>query len=112
MDFETARQFLLGQTFADDRSDTFMACLRQGRPPVPGQVTSLLLALKVLFTGLRGEPCLDRSLVQALVILIHDAPELLGQGQAQGVLWPPLLEADLQRLGQGAQAIIEDHWPD
>jgi hypothetical protein len=50
--------------------------------------------------------------VQALVTLIHIAPELLRQGQAQGVLWPPLLEADLQRLGQGAQAIIEDHWPE
>ncbi len=112
MDFETARQFLLGQTLAGDRSDSFMACLGQGRPPVPGQVTSLLLALKVLFAGLRGEAYLDRSLVQALVTLIHNAPELLRQGQAQGVLWPPLLEADLQRLSQGAQAIIQDHWPE
>ncbi|MFM7471942.1 MAG: Dethiobiotin synthetase [Nodosilinea sp. LVE1205-7] len=114
MDFETARQFVLGQTSpdSDQRPDTFIACLRQGRPPVPGQVTSLLLALKVIFEGLKQEPSLERSLVQSLLVLIKDGPDLFQAGSYQGVSWPPLLEDDLGRLSRAAVSIIKAEWQD
>ncbi|MFZ4639685.1 MAG: Dethiobiotin synthetase [Nodosilinea sp.] len=114
MDFATARQFVLGQTGprTDQRLDTFIACLRQGRPPVPGQVTSLLLALKVIFEGLKQEPTLERSLVQALLVFIKDSPDLFQSGSYQGVQWPPLLEDDLARLSRAAVSIIKGEWQD
>ncbi|MBU6228209.1 MAG: Dethiobiotin synthetase [Cyanobacteria bacterium REEB459] len=114
MDFETARQFVLGQTSpgSDQRPDTFIACLRQGRPPVPGQVTSLLLALKVIFEGLRQEPSLDRPLVQSLLVFIQDSPALFQAGLYQGVQWPPLLQEDLARLSRAATAVIKAEWQD
>ena len=108
MDFDTAHQFLLQQTLApsEDQRETFIACLRQGRPPVPGQVTSLLLALHVLYDALKDQPALDRTLLRALLVLIDDSNHLYRQGSAEGVLWPPLLADDLIRLRQAARAII------
>lgn len=112
MDFDTARQFVLRQTLgtSDDLPDTFIACLRQGKPPIPGQVTSLLLALKVLFAGLQQEPSLDRPLVQALFILSYESRQLFNAGQKTGVTWPPMLDDDLVRLAKGAQSIIFGEW--
>ncbi|MEB3290673.1 MAG: Dethiobiotin synthetase [Leptolyngbya sp.] len=108
MDFDTAYQFVLQQTLApsDDPRETFITCLRQGRPPVPGQVTSLLLALKVLGEALRDEPALDRPLLRALLVLIDDSGSLYRQGITTGVLWPPLLADDLNRLRQAARSIL------
>jgi hypothetical protein len=112
MDFDTARQFVLRQTLgpSDDRPDTFIACLRQGNPPIPGQVTSLLLALKVLFGGLKQEPSLDRPLVQALFILTYESRQLFNAGQKRGVTWPPMLDDDLIRIAKGAQSIVFGEW--
>lgn len=110
MDFDTAYQFLLRQTLTtgEDVPDAFIACLRQGKPPIPGQVTSLLLALKVIYTSLRDVPALDRPLVQALFTLTYEGRQCYGQGLRQGTDWPPLLDDDLTRLAQAAQAIIAD----
>ncbi|HIK45182.1 MAG TPA: Dethiobiotin synthetase, partial [Leptolyngbyaceae cyanobacterium M65_K2018_010] len=96
------------QTLASnpDLPDTFISCLRQGKPPVPGQVTSLLLALKVLYEGLKDEPTLDRPLVQALFAIAYESRQLFNQGQQRGIDWPPLLDDDLNRLGKAAQSII------
>lgn len=108
MDFDTAHQFLLQQTLSptDDQRETFIACLRRGKPPVPGQVTSLILALKVLDDGLKDEPVIDRTLLKALLVLIDDSGYFYRQGTAEGVIWPPLLADDLNRLRQSARAIM------
>jgi hypothetical protein len=111
MDFDTARQFVLRQTLApNDDIDSFIVCLRQGKPPIPGQVTSLLLALKVLYEGLKTEPSLDRPLVQALFTLTYESRQLFNQGQQRNIDWPPLLNDDLTRLAKAAQSIILGEW--
>jgi hypothetical protein len=49
MDFQTARQSILNQTVdLQPEQQPFIHCLRQGTPPIPGQVTTLLLALRVV----------------------------------------------------------------
>jgi hypothetical protein len=108
MDFETARQFLFRQTIQpqEDREDSFYNRLRQGQPPVPGQVTSLLLALKVLSEGLHNEPALDKEMVQALFILAYESRQLYESGQKSGVIWPPLLDDDLKRIAAAVKGII------
>lgn len=107
MDFQTARQFVLAQTVNPSPDQTpFILCLRQGQPPVPGQVTSLLLALKTLAAGLRDEPTLERSLAHAFFILSYESHQLYRQGQTRGVEWPPLLEEDLKRIADGVEAIL------
>lgn len=112
MDFDTARQFVLRQTLdaSNATADTFIDCLRQGKPPVPGQVTSMLLALKVLFEGLKDEPTLDRPLVQALFTLAQESRQLFDQGQKAGIPWPPLLDDDLTRITKAAQSIVFGTW--
>ncbi|MFQ4135121.1 Dethiobiotin synthetase [Nodosilinea sp. PGN35] len=112
MDFETAHEFVVRQTLGTsaDLPDTFIACLRQGKPPVPGQVTSLLLALKVLFEGLKNEPTLDRTLTKALFILSYESRQLYAQGQRSGIVWPPMLDEDLGRIGKAAQSIVFGEW--
>lgn len=112
MDFDTAYQFLLQQTITpkEDREDTFSSRLAQGQLPVPGQVTSLLLALKVVYEGLRGEPTLKRELAQALFILAYESRQWFEQGKRQGVQWPPLLDDDLKRIAAAAKAITMDAW--
>ena len=56
MDYETARRLLVDQSSeTTPNSDAFLARLQQGQPPIPGQVTSILLALKVIFEALKGE---------------------------------------------------------
>lgn len=108
MDFDTAQQFLLQQTLSpsDDQRATFITCLRQGKPPIPGQVTSLLLALKIIYEALKDEPVLDRTLLKALLVLIDDCGHLYRQGLTEGMLWPPLLADDLARLRQAARSIV------
>ena len=56
MDYKTARSFLIDQGTALETKknpDAFLMRLKQGQPPVPGQVTSILLALKILFEAAR-----------------------------------------------------------
>ena len=66
MNYEIARKLLIDQTSSPDNPDTLLSRLQQGKPPVPGQVTSTLLALKVVFEALKTAPSLDRELVFAL----------------------------------------------
>jgi hypothetical protein len=108
MDFQTAHQFILTQTvtpIADQ--DPFIQRLRQGKPPIPGQVTSLLLALKVITEGLRQEPHLERALAHALFVLSYESRQcyLKGQDSAE---WPPMLDEDLERIAQAVEAILND----
>lgn len=109
MDYNTARHFLLSQTvLPKDDVETFLQRLQQGHPPIPGQVTSLLLALKVVFEGLRQEPKLDRDLAYALYLLAHESRQLFDAGRLQGIEWPPLLDEDLKRIGNAVKAIFGD----
>jgi hypothetical protein len=84
--------------------------LQQGKPPIPGQITELLLALKVLYEGLRGNTNLERSLVSSLYRLVQESQHWYDQGVKAGVEWPPLLEADLRRMAKGVDHIFSDRW--
>jgi len=109
MDFDTARRFVLSQTLTPVPGQTaFIDCLRRGEAPVPGQVTSLLLALKTLSQGLKNEPMIERSLGHALFVLTYESRLLYWQGQAQNADWPPLLDEDLSRIA----AAVEQIWAD
>lgn len=109
MDFDTARRFLLAQTISPVPGQTpFIECLRTGVPPVPGQVTSLLLALKVVTQALKGEPSIEKSLGCALFLLSYESRQLYTAGTDQQVEWPPLLDADLTRIAEAVRSIWSD----
>ncbi len=107
MDFQTARQVLSQQTLpAYETEDTFLGRLRVGHPPVPGQVTSLLLALKVIHDALKDASSLDRELAQALFLVAYESRNLYEVGRAARVAWPPLLDEDLERIAITAYQIF------
>ncbi|MGD1909249.1 MAG: Dethiobiotin synthetase [Leptolyngbyaceae cyanobacterium] len=110
MDFQTARQFILMQTVTPALDqEPFIERLRQGQPPIPGQVTSLLLALKVVTEGLRREPTLERALAHALFVLSYESRQCYLKGQrSQQTEWPPMLDEDLERIAQAVEAILTD----
>lgn len=112
MDYPTAYRFLThqGQARSSDPEALLMR-LRQGQPPVPGQVTTCLLALKVVYEGLRGAPTLERDLVNALYVLTQDSRHWFEDGQRRGITWPPLLGEDLRRIQDAVRAIFADAWP-
>ena len=106
MDFDTARRFLLAQTLTPVSGQTsFIDCLRQGTAPVPGQVTSILLALKTLAQFLKDEPAIEKPLGLALFILSYESRQLYLQGQRNNVDWPPLLDEDLTRIAQAVHSV-------
>lgn len=107
MDFSTARTFILNQTLVtNNKTETFYLRLQQGLPPIPGQVTSILLALKVLFEGLQRVEALERDLAYALFILSYESRVLYDAGSVAGVEWPPMLNEDLGRIAIAAQSIF------
>ena len=70
-----------------ETDDTFLGRLRRGYPPVPGQVTSLLLALKVLYDNLKTATEIDKELAQALFLVAYDSRNLFESGRAaKGIL--------------------------
>ncbi|MDX2214412.1 MAG: Dethiobiotin synthetase [Oculatellaceae cyanobacterium bins.114] len=112
MDYTTARQLLLrqGKPLAAD-TEALLIRLKQGKPPIPGQITTLLLALKIVFEALRGADTFDRELVYALHTLASGSRELFVAGQRQGVDWPPLLDEDLTRIAIAVKSIFAGVWP-
>jgi hypothetical protein len=115
MDYPTAYRFLTHQgtqpTVANGGDpDALLVRLCQGLPPIPGQVTALLLALKVVYEGLRGAPTLERDLACALYTLAQDSRYWFEVGQHQGVPWPPLLGEDLGRIAEAVGYIFADRW--
>lgn len=113
MDYDTARGLIAQQMDAEgSESATLLDHLRQGKPPVPGQVTSLLLALKVIFDKHQGQSSLERSLITQLHQLAWETRRSFEQGTRQGVSWPPLLSEDLGRVAAAVQGIFADQWPD
>ncbi len=107
MDFKTARQMLASQTLPQyETDDTFLGRLRRGQPPVPGQVTSLLLALKVIRDHLQLASSLDRELAHSLFLVAYESRNLFAAARADRVVWPPLLDEDLERIAIAAYKIF------
>ncbi len=111
MNYETARKLLVGQTITNEEyPDALLMRMKQGKPPVPGQITSILLALKVVFEALKDSPSLDRELVFALYQLTIKAQQLFMAGRKAGVDWPPLLKEDLLRIATATESIFSGVW--
>ncbi len=111
MDYKTARSILIHQgTTPDPTSDTFLTRLKQGKAPIPGQVTTMLLALKVVFEALRTASTLDRELVYALYLLSFESRQDFEAGIRAGVDWPPLLKEDLKRISRAVKSIYAGVW--
>ncbi|NEQ54845.1 MAG: Dethiobiotin synthetase [Leptolyngbya sp. SIO3F4] len=106
MDVKTARQVVIDQ--ADVTTvDSFLSRLQQHQPPVPGQVTSLLLALKAIMENLKTAEHIDRPLAAALHQLAYDSRQFYAQGQQAKVEWPPLLNADIERIAIAISQIFK-----
>lgn len=90
--------------------DNFLLRLTQGKPPLPGEVTAILLALKIVFEELQNQTILDRNMVLALHLLAFESQRLFEAGRSAGVRWPPLLKEDLQRIAASVASIFADEW--
>ena len=111
MNYETARKLLVAQTITtEENPDALLMRMKQGKPPVPGQITSILLALKVVFEALKDAPTLDRELVFALYQLGFKAQQVFVAGRKAGIEWPPLLKEDLLRISLATESIFSGTW--
>ena len=107
MDLKTACELIASQTLPElETQDTFLGRLRQGMAPVPGQVTSLLLSLKVIQGSLQGSSALDRQLAQSLFLLAYESRNLYEVGRANRADWPPMLDDDLERIAIATYTIF------
>ncbi len=109
MNYETARNFLITQGTAlltERNPDDFLPRLKCGKAPIPGQVTSILLALKLLLEATREQPTLDRRIVCALHNLAYESRQLFELGRLTGIDWPPLLNEDLTRISIAVQNVF------
>lgn len=111
MNYETARKFLIDQTVVnEENTDALLLRMQHGKPPVPGQITSILLALKVVFEGLKDATMIDRELVYTLYQLSIKTQHLFAAGRKAGVEWPPLLKEDLLRIAIATESIFSGEW--
>ncbi|MBE9066279.1 Dethiobiotin synthetase [Leptolyngbya cf. ectocarpi LEGE 11479] len=106
MDTKTARYVLMTQADVTV-TDSFLGRLKQHQPPVPGQVTSLLLALNTLRQDLKTAQTLDRTLVYALHQLAYESRQCYEQGKQARVEWPPILDADIERIAIATAQIFK-----
>jgi hypothetical protein len=109
VDYESARRLLLDQT-RSNAVDTFLGRLQRSQPPVPGQVTSILLALKVMFDALKDEETLDRRLAHALFLISTEAKQSFEAGLKKSLDCPPLLSEDLDRITRAVKSILSGVW--
>ncbi|MDB9374421.1 Dethiobiotin synthetase [Nodularia sphaerocarpa] len=111
MNYETARKLLITQTVTtEENPDALLMRMKLGKPPVPGQITSILLALKVVFEAVKDAPNLDRELAFALYQLGVKAQQIFVAGRKAGVDWPPLLKEDLLRISLATESIFSGIW--
>lgn len=111
MDYETARRLLIDQGNENNQnSDAFLLRLQQGQPPIPGQVTSLLLSLKVVFETLREARAIDRELTYALYVLSSEGRRLFEAKLRNSPDCPPLLNEDLSRIALAVKSIFSNTW--
>jgi len=109
MDFTAACELLLTQTLPEhETDDTFLGRLKLGQPPVPGQVTTLLLALTAIKSGLQNTDSLDRKLAEALFLVAYESRNVFEAGRVAQVPWPPLLDEDLERIAIAAYQVFSD----
>lgn len=113
MDYETAYNLLITEgnaLFQAGSEDKFLRRLQQGKPPIPGQVTSILLALRIIFEALQEQKTVDRQLALAVYLMAIESQRLFESGRSSGVDWPPLLKEDLSRISIGVQSIFSGVW--
>ncbi len=111
MDFQTARSLLISQGMASEQdTDALLTRLKQGKSPIPGQVTSILLALKIVFEELRDTVALERELACALHILAIESRAAFEAGKTAGVEWAPLLDEDLNRIAAAVKSTLTGVW--
>lgn len=111
MNYETACKFLIDQTtINEENQDALLMRMQQAKPPVPGQITSILLALKVVFAGVKDATTIDRKLAYALYHLAIKSQQLYAAGRKAGVDWPPLLKEDLLRMAIAVESIFSGEW--
>jgi len=111
VDYETARSLLVNQGLATEQNpDALLIRLRQGQPPIPGQVTSILLALKVVFEALRDRREFERELASSLYLLASESRQQFENGRQAGIAWPPLLDEDLSRIAAAVKSIFVGTW--
>lgn len=113
MDYKTARNFLGEQGRSLEtgtKHDAFLVRLQKGQPPIPGQATYILLALKMAFEGLQDQPMLDREFALSLHLLAIQSLQLFDAGVKAGVIWPPMLKEDIERISQGVKSIFTGTW--
>ncbi|MDJ1184396.1 Dethiobiotin synthetase [Roseofilum casamattae] len=107
MDYKTACEFAIAQALpTGENPDAFLLRLNAGEPPIPGQVTSLLLALRIIFEQSHGETELDRHLVCALHVLVTESRQAFIRHRELGVIWPPLLDRDLSQMAIAVRQIF------
>lgn len=111
MNYDTARKVLIDQAITNlNNPDALLTRMQQGKPPVPGQITSILLALKVAFEALKEVTTLDRELTYALYLLSLRTQQLFAIGRKNGIDWPPLLKEDLLRISAACESIFSGTW--
>ncbi|OCR02361.1 Dethiobiotin synthetase [Oscillatoriales cyanobacterium USR001] len=113
MDYKTARNFLIDQGTALETQrnpDAFLMRLKQGSAPIPGQVTNILLALKIVFETLQESPMLDRQLIYALHLLAVESTQQFAAGSNRGIAWPPVLKEDVERIAIAVKNIFSGVW--
>lgn len=112
MDFQTACQELMQQTLPQyETRDTFLGRLRRGYSPEPGQVTTLLVALKIiqsqLYSSSQADASqIDRLLAQSLFLVAYEGRNLFESARAAGANLSPLLDEDLARIAIAAYKIL------
>ncbi|MGF1493953.1 MAG: Dethiobiotin synthetase [Microcoleaceae cyanobacterium] len=113
MDYKTAYQLVLDQGKALETQkdpDALLSRLQKGQSPIPGQLTNILLALKILFDCLKTESKFDREFSAALHQLAMESYRQFVTGRERGVAWPPLLQEDLNRVAAAVQSIFSGQW--
>lgn len=111
MDYQTAHRLLVSQGMATaENPDALLIRLQQGSPPVPGQITSILLALKVVFEALKDAAVIDRELACSLHLLSNESRYYFDRGHRTGITWPPLLDEDLTRIATTVKSIFMGSW--
>jgi hypothetical protein len=108
MNYQIARKLLIDQT--ETARDTLLNRLQQGKLPIPGQITSILLALKLVFESLKDANTIDKELAWSLYKLGSKSLEILTMELKSDTEWPPLLKEDLQRITLAVESIFSGAW--
>lgn len=111
MDYQAAYSLLNSQGW-DYQSipESFLSRLQQGKPPIPGQVTNILVALKMIFEDSRQLESIDRQVATSIYLVAFESRRAFIAGNRAGVIWPPLLDEDIDRIGLAVKSILAGTW--